>query len=80
MAAISAPTGGVKKVAMTCAVVLPLSSFGIFANALPVSAKEHTIRYTAKKAYTQSVIVYAARSPLGRLPRARMNCKARKAR
>lgn len=30
MAAISAPTGGVKKVKMTCVVVLPLSSLGIF--------------------------------------------------
>jgi hypothetical protein len=30
MAAISAPTGGVKKVKITCAVVLFLSSLGMF--------------------------------------------------
>jgi hypothetical protein len=72
MAAINAPTGGLKNVAITSPVDLFLNSFGIFcieginvhstwgiswiykltANALTVSAREHTRRYTASIAYT----------------------------
>lgn len=50
MAAMRAPTGGVKNVLIICAVVSFFSLAGIALNAIPVNAKEHTIRYTARKA------------------------------